>query len=128
MHFGEVYEWVESSKLQNFINLEKQRMEFMREMEIQRMQLFMQTQLELAKMKHRKHGNNTGAIGLNFRKILQQIKPTLSELLSCCVGIMHVELNHEEFEPMKIKNQLQHCILHHLSLSLKELDLFNFLV
>ncbi|KAH9318605.1 hypothetical protein KI387_020374, partial [Taxus chinensis] len=37
-------------------------MEFMREMEIQRMQLFMQMQVELAKMKHGKHGNNTAAI------------------------------------------------------------------
>ena len=52
--FGEIYERVETSKLQNSIDLEKQRMEFMREMEIQRMQLFVQTQLELAKMKHGK--------------------------------------------------------------------------
>ncbi|KAH9316480.1 hypothetical protein KI387_025107, partial [Taxus chinensis] len=46
-------------------------------------------ELELAKMKHGKHRNNTGAIGLNFIKILQQIKPTLSDLLSCYLGVMH---------------------------------------
>lgn len=59
LKFGEVYERVESSKLQQFMLLEKQRMEFIRDIEIQRMHLFMETQVELTKMKHGKHGNNT---------------------------------------------------------------------
>uniref|UniRef100_A0A0D6QX65 Myb/SANT-like DNA-binding domain-containing protein n=1 Tax=Araucaria cunninghamii TaxID=56994 RepID=A0A0D6QX65_ARACU len=59
LKFGEVYERVENSKLQNFIDMEKQRMEFVKEMEIQRLELFMQAQLEIAKMKRGKHGSST---------------------------------------------------------------------
>lgn len=55
--FGEVYERIESAKQQQLIDLEKQRMEFTKDLELQRMQLFMQTQVELAKMKHGKHGS-----------------------------------------------------------------------
>ncbi|KAL2612767.1 hypothetical protein R1flu_024459 [Riccia fluitans] len=55
--FGEVYERIESAKQQLLMDLEKQRMEFTKELELQRMQLFMQTQVELAKMKHAKHGS-----------------------------------------------------------------------
>lgn len=57
--FGEVYERVENAKLQQVMDIEKQRMEFTKDLEIQRLQLFMQTQVELAKMKHgsSKHSN-----------------------------------------------------------------------
>ncbi|CAM6104777.1 unnamed protein product [Calypogeia fissa] len=55
--FGEVYERIESAKQQQLMELEKQRMEFTKDLELQRMQLFMQTQVELAKMKHGKHGS-----------------------------------------------------------------------
>ncbi|KAL3680303.1 hypothetical protein R1sor_023259 [Riccia sorocarpa] len=60
--FGEVYERIESAKQQQLMDLEKQRMEFTKELEIQRMQLFMQTQVELAKMKHAKHGSTATVV------------------------------------------------------------------
>ncbi|KAL3682215.1 hypothetical protein R1sor_000237 [Riccia sorocarpa] len=50
--FGEIYEKIEQSKQQQLMDLEKIRMEFTRDLELQRMQLFMQTQVELAKMKN----------------------------------------------------------------------------
>jgi hypothetical protein len=43
-------------------------MEFTRDLEVQRMQLFMQTQIEVAKMEHAKHGGTE--IELLFMKIL----------------------------------------------------------
>ncbi|BBN17208.1 protein MpTRIHELIX7 [Marchantia polymorpha subsp. ruderalis] len=55
--FGEVYERIESAKQQQLADLETKRMEFTKDLELQRMQLFMQTQVELAKMKHVKHGS-----------------------------------------------------------------------
>eukprot|EP00249_Psilotum_nudum_P018515 c26844_g1_i2 orf=117-1259(+) len=57
LKFAEIYERIESSKQRQLIDLEKQRMEFAKELELKRMQLFMQTQVELAKMKHGKNGN-----------------------------------------------------------------------
>lgn len=64
--FGEVYERIESAKQQQLMDLERQRMEFIKELELQRMQLFMQTQVELAKMKHAKHGNTGYHRSLHF--------------------------------------------------------------
>eukprot|EP01018_Ginkgo_biloba_P000073 Gb_16932 [translate_table: standard] len=57
LKFGEVYEKIETSKQRQIMVLEKQRMEFIKDLEVERMQLFVQTQVELAKMKHGKHGN-----------------------------------------------------------------------
>ncbi|KAL6007846.1 hypothetical protein ACLOJK_033350 [Asimina triloba] len=56
VEFGEVYERVERSKLQQVMELEQQRMVFAKELELQRMQFFMKTQLELAQMKHGRTG------------------------------------------------------------------------
>lgn len=56
MKFGEVYERIEKEKQQQMMELEKHRMEFTRDLEVQRMQLFMQTQIEVAKMEHATHG------------------------------------------------------------------------
>ncbi|KAJ9545636.1 hypothetical protein OSB04_025343 [Centaurea solstitialis] len=53
--FGEVYERMESSKQEEMMKLEKQRMEFTRELEFQRLNMFMETQLELEKMKMMKN-------------------------------------------------------------------------
>ncbi|KAJ7520216.1 hypothetical protein O6H91_20G072600 [Diphasiastrum complanatum] len=50
--FGEIFEKIENSKQQQLRELEKIRMEFTRDLELQRMNLFMQTQVELAKLKH----------------------------------------------------------------------------
>lgn len=50
--FGEIYEKVENAKQQQLLELEKTRMEFTRDLELQKMQLLMHTQMELAKVKH----------------------------------------------------------------------------
>jgi hypothetical protein len=49
LKFGEIYERIESSKQQQMIELEKQRMEFAKEVEFERMNLFVDAQLELKK-------------------------------------------------------------------------------
>ncbi|KAL6958232.1 hypothetical protein U1Q18_046679, partial [Sarracenia purpurea var. burkii] len=59
MKFGEAYEQAESSKLEQVVEMEKQRMKFAKEVELQRMQFFMKTQLELSQLKHRRDGNNS---------------------------------------------------------------------
>ncbi|KAK8947823.1 hypothetical protein KSP40_PGU015585 [Platanthera guangdongensis] len=53
LKFGEVYHKVESSKLQQAMEMEKQRMGFARELEMQRMQFFMKTQMELSQLRPR---------------------------------------------------------------------------
>ncbi|CDO97813.1 unnamed protein product [Coffea canephora] len=61
LKFGEAYEQAESSKLQQLVDMEKQRMKFAKELELQRMQFFMKTQLELSQLKtssSRRVGNN----------------------------------------------------------------------
>ncbi|GFZ04332.1 sequence-specific DNA binding transcription factor [Actinidia rufa] len=58
LKFGEAYEQAESSKLQQLVEMEKQRMKFAKELELQRMQFFMKTQLELSQLKHRRAGNS----------------------------------------------------------------------
>ncbi|KAK6932990.1 Myb/SANT-like DNA-binding domain 4 [Dillenia turbinata] len=55
LKFGEIYERIESLKQQQMMELEKQRMEFTKELEFQRMNVFMEAQLELQKMKRTKH-------------------------------------------------------------------------
>lgn len=58
LKFGEAYEQAESSKLQQLVDMEKQRMKFAKDLELQRMQFFMKTQLELSQFKHRRVGNS----------------------------------------------------------------------
>ena len=52
--FGEMYERVEAEKQRQMIELEKQRMQFAKDLEVQRMQMFMKTQVQLEKIKHSK--------------------------------------------------------------------------
>ncbi|OMO70564.1 hypothetical protein CCACVL1_18803 [Corchorus capsularis] len=63
LRFGEAYEQAESAKLQQVVEMEKQRMKFAKELELQRMQFFMKTQLEISQLKHGKraggHGNSS---------------------------------------------------------------------
>lgn len=59
LKFGEAYEQAESSKLQQMVEMEKQRMKFTKDLELQRMQFFMKTQLEISQLKHRRPGNNS---------------------------------------------------------------------
>ncbi|KDP44730.1 hypothetical protein JCGZ_01230 [Jatropha curcas] len=49
LKFGEIYERIESSKQQQMVELEKQRMEFTKELEFERMNMFMDAQMELEK-------------------------------------------------------------------------------
>lgn len=59
MKFGEAYEQAETSKLQQVMEMEKQRMKFTKDLELQRMQFFMKTQLEISQLKQgRRVGNN----------------------------------------------------------------------
>ncbi|KAL3835357.1 hypothetical protein ACJIZ3_010093 [Penstemon smallii] len=58
LKFGEAYEQAEIAKLQQLVEMEKQRMKFAKDLELQRMQLFMKTQLELSQLKHRRPMND----------------------------------------------------------------------
>lgn len=55
--FGEIYERVEETKQQRLIELEKHRMQFAQELEFQRMELLMDIQRQLVKIKRRKHSH-----------------------------------------------------------------------
>lgn len=58
LKFGEAYEQAESSKLQQVVEMEKQRMKFAKDLELQRMQFFMKTQLEISQLSHGRRGGN----------------------------------------------------------------------
>ncbi|XP_076940081.1 trihelix transcription factor ASIL2-like [Bidens hawaiensis] len=62
MKFGEAYEHAESSKLQQMVEMQKQSMKFAKELELQRMQFFMKTQLELSQLKQsRRNAENNNS-------------------------------------------------------------------
>lgn len=52
--FSEIYERVEMAKQRQMIELEKQRMQFAKDLEIQRMKLIMESQVHLEKLKRSK--------------------------------------------------------------------------
>lgn len=58
LKFGEAYEQAERSKLQQVVEMEKQRMKFAKDLELQRMQFFMKTQLEISQLKLGRKGAN----------------------------------------------------------------------
>ncbi|XWS07615.1 hypothetical protein CRYUN_Cryun41cG0004400 [Craigia yunnanensis] len=60
LKFGEIYERIESSKQQQMMELEKQRMEFTKDLEFQRMNMLVDAQLEIEKSKRQKHLNRSG--------------------------------------------------------------------
>ncbi|XP_044487471.1 trihelix transcription factor ASIL2-like [Mangifera indica] len=64
LKFGEAYEQAESAKLQQVVEMERQRMKFAKELELQRMQFFMKTQLEISQLKH---GRRTGNVSNHNR-------------------------------------------------------------
>ncbi|RWW63970.1 hypothetical protein BHE74_00028824 [Ensete ventricosum] len=64
LKFGEVYERVESSKLRQAMGMEKQRMEFTRELELQRMEFLMKTQMELSQLRSSRRKMN--AVVMNY--------------------------------------------------------------
>ncbi|XP_028761794.1 trihelix transcription factor ASIL2 isoform X2 [Neltuma alba] len=57
--FGEIYERVEAAKQRQMVELEKQRMQFAKDLEYQRMELFMETQVQLQKIKRAKRSSQT---------------------------------------------------------------------
>ncbi|PIA42194.1 hypothetical protein AQUCO_02100219v1 [Aquilegia coerulea] len=61
--FGEIYEKVEQVKQRQMVELEKQRMEFMKNLEFQRMQLFMDWQVQLEKIKRSKRSTASDVYG-----------------------------------------------------------------
>lgn len=60
LKFGEIYERIESSKQKMMMELERQRMEFAKDLEFQRLNMFMDAQLELEKMKRPKYAPGSG--------------------------------------------------------------------
>ncbi|KAK6270561.1 hypothetical protein POUND7_007659 [Theobroma cacao] len=60
LKFGEIYERIESSKQQQMMELEKQRMEFTKDLEFQRMNMLVDAQLEMEKSKRQKHLTRSG--------------------------------------------------------------------
>ncbi|KAF2323656.1 hypothetical protein GH714_036492 [Hevea brasiliensis] len=58
LKFGEAYEQAESVKLQQVVEMEKTRMKFAKELELQRMQFFMKTQMEISQLKRGRRGGN----------------------------------------------------------------------
>ncbi|MCL7028558.1 hypothetical protein MKW94_007070 [Papaver nudicaule] len=70
--FGEMYERIECSKQQQMMELEKQRMVFTKEIEYQRMQMFMEAQLKVEKRKRPKNSSSTsnGGESLGFDPLL----------------------------------------------------------
>ncbi|XP_062105865.1 trihelix transcription factor ASIL2 [Humulus lupulus] len=55
--FGEIYARVEAAKQRQMVELEKQRMQFAKDLEFQRMQIFMETQVQLQKIKRAKRSS-----------------------------------------------------------------------
>ncbi|CAL9040732.1 unnamed protein product [Musa banksii] len=60
MKFADVYERVENSKQRQMMELELKRMEFAKDLEFQRMQMIIEAQIEVEKMKRRK--NTSGSV------------------------------------------------------------------
>uniref|UniRef100_A0A1D1XF92 Myb/SANT-like DNA-binding domain-containing protein n=1 Tax=Anthurium amnicola TaxID=1678845 RepID=A0A1D1XF92_9ARAE len=60
LRFGEIYERVEAAKQQQLLELEKQRMEFVKGLEFQRMQIFVDSQVQLEKLKRAKRATSDG--------------------------------------------------------------------
>ncbi|KAE8686651.1 Trihelix transcription factor ASIL2 [Hibiscus syriacus] len=54
LKFGEIYERIESSKQQQMMDLEKQRIEFTKDLEFQRMNMLVDAHLEMEKLKRQK--------------------------------------------------------------------------
>ncbi|XP_075510479.1 trihelix transcription factor ENAP1-like [Primulina tabacum] len=62
LKFSEIYERIENSKRQQLVELENMRMEFHRDLELQRRQILEKTQAEIAKIHHREdEGNENGS-------------------------------------------------------------------
>ncbi|TQE01010.1 hypothetical protein C1H46_013287 [Malus baccata] len=63
--FGEVYQRVEAEKLRQMVELEKQRIQFANELEVERMRMIMDTQVQLERIKHGKRSGSNGETNLS---------------------------------------------------------------
>ncbi|RRT47490.1 hypothetical protein B296_00041880 [Ensete ventricosum] len=70
MNFADVYERVENSKQRQMMELELKRMEFAKDLEFQRMQMIIEAQIEVEKMKRRKNTSGSGEFAGTFRPLL----------------------------------------------------------
>ncbi|KAI7735023.1 hypothetical protein M8C21_028140, partial [Ambrosia artemisiifolia] len=79
--FGEVYERMESVKQEEMMKMEKERMEFTRELEFQRLNMFVETRVEVEKMKMKKketkENRSSGAGSLSPVWFLMWVKSVL---------------------------------------------------
>ncbi|GMJ11876.1 EIN2 nuclear associated protein 2, VFP5 [Hibiscus trionum] len=60
LKFGEIYEKMESWKQQEMMELEKQRIEFTKDLEFQRMNILVDAQLEMGRLKRQNHFSRSG--------------------------------------------------------------------
>ncbi|KAM0944639.1 putative transcription factor Trihelix family [Dioscorea sansibarensis] len=60
MRFGDIYERVEAAKLRQMMELERQRMEFAKSLEFQRMQIFVDSQIKLEKVRRSSRRSDAG--------------------------------------------------------------------
>ncbi|CBI30688.3 unnamed protein product, partial [Vitis vinifera] len=68
--FGEIYEKVEAEKQKQMFELEKQRMQFAKDVEFQRMKMFMDTQVQLEKIKRAKRSGLNDSEAVNNFSLL----------------------------------------------------------
>lgn len=62
LKFGEIYERIESEKQKQMMELEKERLEFIKDVECERMNMFMGAQLEIQKSKRKNRPASSGEI------------------------------------------------------------------
>ena len=60
LKFGEIYERIESAKQKQMMELEKERLEFIKDVECERMNMFMGAQLEIQKSKRKQRPASSG--------------------------------------------------------------------
>nr|XP_027113873.1 trihelix transcription factor ASIL2-like [Coffea arabica] len=75
--FADIYERVEEAKQRQMVELEKQRMQFAKDLEIQRMKLFMESQVQFEKLKRSKCNSPSGVVS---RFALSPLIPQLPSL------------------------------------------------
>lgn len=74
LKFGEAYERIESSKQQQIMELEKQRMEFMKDLEFKRMNMLMDAQVQLEKLKRKRQAADSGNLHGQLTSYVEKLK------------------------------------------------------
>ncbi|GFY96320.1 alcohol dehydrogenase transcription factor Myb/SANT-like family protein [Actinidia rufa] len=104
--FGEIYEKIESSKRQQMMELEKMRMDFQRELEVQKKQILERAQAEIAKIRQGDDDDETDVSAENFSEnfvsrtmtmepaaILEQVAFALSLVEAVAAHILRIKLS-----------------------------------